>query len=123
MVKVTFRSWKEVVIHEAIENESLSEFIEQKISGIPKGLPIEPMVWANGLLFVRNPMPPTADVIREQLRGIIHYSAVEYVRMDKYEKAITHNGVTVPIINVTKTEALRDVAKALKKIKMKKRKD
>jgi hypothetical protein len=115
MVKITFKSWKEVVVHEVIKYESLEAFIEQKIIGVPKGVPIEPFLWANGLLFIRVPMPPTSDIIKEQLRGIIHLSVVEYAHMAKYEKSITQSEVTIPIINVCGTRALRDMAKAIKR--------
>jgi hypothetical protein len=77
------------------------------------------MLWANGILFLRAPFPPTSDVIKEQLRGIIHYSSVEYTLMDKYEKSITQGDVTIPIADVSNSEAFTDLVEALKKLENK----
>jgi hypothetical protein len=115
MVTITFKSWEEIVVHEVTRHESLRKFLEQKVVGIPKGIPIDPLLWTDGLLFVRVPMPPTSDVIKEQLRGIIHFQAVEYVPMNKYKKSITQNDVTIPIVDVSNMESFKDLVKAIKK--------
>lgn len=116
MVKVTFMPWKEIVIHEVIRYESLEKFIEQKITGLPKGIHLEPLLWTEGIVFSRSVMPPGPDVIKEQLQGIIHYQSLEYAPMEKYEASVsTQDGMVIPIVDATRTEALRAVAAALKK--------
>src|SRR5208283_1228845 len=114
MVKVTFKPWEEIVIHEVTKFKSVEEFIEQKVAGFPKGVPIEPMLWAKGILFLRAPFPPTSDVIKEQLHGVIHYSSVEYTVMEKYEKSITQGDITIAIADVSNNEAFSELIEAVK---------
>jgi len=115
MVKVTFMPWTEIVIHEVIGYESPEALIEQRIAGVPKGIPIGPLFWINGIVFTKAVMPATADVIREQMKGIVHYQSIEYAPMEKFVNSVTtQSGIAIPIIDVSRTEALRDVVAALK---------
>ncbi|MCJ7767289.1 hypothetical protein MUP79_02725, partial [Candidatus Bathyarchaeota archaeon] len=75
----------------------------------------EVFLWAEGVVFVRTAMPPTDDVVRDQLKGVIHYSSVEYAKMPKHRKVIVSEGITIPVVDVSDTSTLRDVARALKK--------
>ena len=121
MVKVTFKHWEEVVIHEDIEYE-LNDLIKNRIVGLRQGSITAPLVWAEGVVISRNAMPPTDDVIREQLKGIIHFSAVEWALMEKYRSTLKMEGITTPVIDASGTETLREVAKELKKKHKKHRK-
>jgi len=73
------------------------------------------LFWTEGVVFSRVVMPPTDDVIREQLKGIIHISSLEWARMPEYRKVIVSEGVRIPIIDVSNTIALRDMIRELKK--------
>jgi hypothetical protein len=116
MVKVTIRPWEEIVIHEVIKYDSVGKFIKQKTAGLPKGVSFEALLWSDGIVFRKVIMPSTADVIKEQLAGTIHYQSIEYAPMKKYKSNYTtKDGKLVTIIDVTRTEALRDVVAALKK--------
>lgn len=114
MVKVTFRHWEEVVIHEDIEYD-LDDLIKNRIIGLREGSITIPLVWAEGVVISRNVLPPTDDVIREQLKGIVHFSAVEWALMPKYRSTLKSEGITIPIIDASETETLREVAKELRK--------
>lgn len=110
MVKVTFKPWQEIVIHEAVEYK-LEDLIKNRTLDFPKP---QPLLWAEGIIFNRIVMPSTEDVIRDQLQGIIHYSAVEWAIMPKFENMLKSDGTTISIIDVSNNPNLRDVAKGLK---------
>lgn len=114
MVKITTKPWQEVVVHEAIKHD-LKDLLRNKVLGLRQGQIAEPLMWAAGVLFSRSLMPPTEDVVRDQLKGIIHLSAVEFAIMPKYRRILKSEGVTIPVIDVTSTKALRDLAKQLRK--------
>lgn len=118
MVKVTFKPWQEIIIHETIEYE-IEDLIKARILGLREGSIAPPLVWAEGIVFSRNVMPSTDDVVKEQMQGIIHFSAVEWAVMPKYRSTLKSGGVITPVINVSKNRALRDVAKELKKLHQK----
>lgn len=113
MVKVSVKPWKEIIVHEVIHHK-IRDLVRLRILGIREGSLAQPLLWAEGVVFSRSAMPPTEDVIREQLQGIIHFSAVEWAIMPTYKKVLKSRGVTIPVINVHKNPTLRDVAKKLK---------
>lgn len=114
MVKVTFKKWEEVVIHEDIEYE-FDDLIKNRMVGLREGSITAPLVWAEGVVFSRNALPPTDDVVREQLKGIIHFSAVEWALMPKYRSTLKSEGITTPIVDASENGTLIEVAKELKK--------
>lgn len=114
MVKVSFKPWEEVIIHEEIEYK-LKDLTRNRVLGLREGSLAPPLVWTVGVVFSRTVMPPTDDVVKDQLQGIIHFSAVEWAIMPKYRSTLKSGGVTIPVIHVSKNESLTEVAKALKK--------
>ena len=116
MVKVTFKPWEEVIIHESIYY-SLQDLIRLCSIGVGPGGLAHPLRWAEGVVFRFSAMPPTDEVVRETLQGKIHWNVVEWALMPKYKDVIPIRDINakIPIINVTPTTALRDVAKVLKK--------
>lgn len=114
MVKVSFKALKEIVIHEVIEHK-VRDLVRLRVLGLRQGSLAQPLVWAEGVVFSRNAMPPIEDVVKQRMEGIIHFSAVEWASMPKYKSRLRSGGVTIPVINVSDNPNLRDVAKALKK--------
>jgi hypothetical protein len=113
MVKVTFKNIKEIVIHEAIQHE-LKDFIKIRITGLKKETIAQPLVWAEGVVFSRNTYPPTEEVVKDGLEGLVHFSSVEWALLPKYRRYLKFRGAAIPVINVSANPNLRDVAKALK---------
>ena len=114
MTKITFKPWEEIVIHETIKR-NLKDLVRLRTLYLKRGQISEFLLWTEGVVFLRTSVPPSDDVIRDQLKGIIHYSSVEFAKMPTYRKAIAFEGITVPIVDVSDTPALREVAKELKK--------
>ncbi len=115
MVKVTFKPWEEVIIHESIYY-SLEDLIKLSSIGVGPGGLASPLRWAEGIVFRSSPMPPTDEVVKETLQGKIHWSAVEWALMPKYKDVIPIREINakIPIINVSATAILCEVAKVLK---------
>jgi hypothetical protein len=115
MTKITFKPWEEIVIHETIKR-NLKDLVKLKTLYLKRGQVSEFLLWAEGVVFVRTPMPNSEDVIRDQLKGIVHYSSIEFAEMPEYRKTIVSEGITVPIVDVSDTPALREVAKELRRL-------
>jgi hypothetical protein len=115
MVKVTFKPWEEVVIHENIQY-NYEDFIKLCSIGVQPGGLAPPLRWAEGIVFRVGAMPPTDGVTKEMLEGRVHWSSVEWAIMPKYQQVIMISDINakIPIINVSSTAILCDVAKALK---------
>jgi len=115
LVKVTFKSWEEIVIHEVIRYD-LEDFIKQCSIGVQPGGLANPLQWAEGVVFRAIPLPTTEDVVKEMLVGKVHWNSVEWASMPKYQQVIMIGDINakIPIVNVSANAILCDVAKALK---------
>ena len=116
MVKVTFKPWEEVIIHEAT-HYSLDDIIKMSSMGVQPGGLAMPLQWAEGAVFRATPMPPTDEVIKESLQGKIHLISVVWAHMPEYKNVIPIKEISakIPIVNVSAVAVLCDVVKALKK--------
>ena len=117
MVKVTFRPWEEVIIHESIQY-TLDEMIHMQTVGVQSGGLARPLLWAEGVIFRHAAMAPTEDVVREKLQGKVHWSAVHWALMPEFQNVIVikETNVKVPINDLSANEILSEVAKSLKKL-------
>ena len=118
MVKITFRPWREIIIHESIQFPTLDEIIRLQSVGSPLGGLARPLNWAEGVVFTFSTIPPTEDVVREQLQGKVHWSSVAWALMPKYQRVIVikETNVRIPINDVSANEILSEVARSLLKI-------
>ena len=116
MVKVTFQQWEEVIIHEWVQY-TLDELIHTQTIGVQAGGLARPLSWAEGVVFTHMSLPPTEDIVREQLQGKIHWNSVHWALMPEYRNIIVlrEANVRIPIRDVSGNRVLTDVAKELKK--------
>jgi hypothetical protein len=116
LVKVTFRPWEEVVIHESIQY-SLDNLVTMRSLGVPPGGLGGRLLWAEGVAFSHAAMPPTEDIIKEMLKGYVHWNSVEWALMPEFKTfiEIPQTKVRIPVLNVSTNETLSDVANALKR--------
>jgi len=115
MVKVVYAPWEEIVIHETIKHSLQSLFNMQTI-GVQPGALGRHLLWAEGVAFVHEGMPPTTDIIKEQLQGRVHWSAVQFAIMPEYKDVIVikETNIRIPVINATNNPIMKTVATWLK---------
>ena len=102
MVEFEYQPWKKIIIHEIVEFPP-DYFLTNAAMSAPEGGRSPPLKWANGLIFVHQPIAPTEDIIKEQIQGIIHWSSLHYARMRKFQNKIKRDrSVTVPLIDLSK---------------------
>ena len=114
MVKVSFQSLKEIVIHEEVEHK-LRNLVRLRVLGLRRDSVAQPLIWAEGVVFTRSLTPPTEDIVKQSLEGIIHFSGIDWALMPKYRSALKSGGVTIPVINVSDNPNLAEVGRALRK--------
>lgn len=115
MVKITFKPWEEIVIHESIQH-TLDNLVTIQSLGVPAGQLGRRLLWAEGVTFTHTGMLPTEDIIKESLHGRVHWQSVIWAQMPKFKPFIeSKTKVKVPVLNVIANEAFSEVAKWLKK--------
>jgi len=114
-MKVTFKPWEEVIIHDNI-HRSFDDFIKLCSIGVQPGGLAAPLHWAEGIVLRPSPMPPTESATKEMLEGKIHWLAVEWSEMPKYQPIIMIGDINakIPVVNASDTAIICDVAKVLK---------
>jgi hypothetical protein len=115
MVQVVYAPWKEIVIHEAMKH-LLQDLVNLQTLGVQPGGLGNPLLWAEGVAFVHQGMPPTDDIIKEQMQGRVHWSNVRFAVMPEYQDAIVikETNMKIPVINVENNPILRAGATWLK---------
>lgn len=115
LVKVTFAPSEELIIHESIYH-SLPDLIKIFSVGVQPGGLAGPLSWAEGVVFHFSRMAPTDEIFKELLQGKIHWNVVEWALMPQYKQVIPIEEINakIPVIDVSTTTILCDVAKALK---------
>ena len=84
MTKITFSPAQELVVHEVVAMER-DDLLRERIT--PSGS--MPLYWCNGILFGFSSVPMTEEIVREYLRGKIHWLEVHFARMDKHVPALS----------------------------------
>ncbi len=115
MVKITYAPWQEIIIHETIAH-SFEELIKIRSVGVQTGGLARPLMWAEGIVFDRGVMPPSPEMIKENLEGRLHFLFTEWAPLPQYQSLheIQETKVKIPIINVSSNAVLSEVAKWLK---------
>ena len=115
MVRVTFRPSEELIIHESILHP-LADLTKLCSVGVQPGGLAGPLSWAEGVVFRFSRMAPTDEIFRELLQGKVHWNVVEWALMPQYKQVILLEEINakIPVINVSTTAILCEVAKALK---------
>jgi len=117
LVKVTFKPWEEVIIHESVRY-SLEDLVKIFSIGVGPGGRTQPLLWAKGVVFSYVIMAPTAnEVVEEQLDGKVHWLSTQWALMPEYKKEILIQEINakIPVADVSANSLLCAVAEALKK--------
>ena len=83
MVQFEYRPFTKLIVHELTEFQN-DRFFEDAIRmSLSTNSQVEPSVnWINGVAFHFFGMPDTPEVVKEKLKGIIHYASVQFTRLD-----------------------------------------
>jgi hypothetical protein len=116
LVKVTFKPWEEIVIHETIKY-TLSDLIARSTLGVQPGGLAPPLNWAEGVAFRYEAMPMNDEITRELLQGKVHWNVVQWALMPEYKNVIPIADISakMPVINVSANAILCETAKTLKR--------
>ena len=116
MVEFEYQPWKKIVVHEVIKHP-IEFFISQHSLGVQSGGIGRPLTWVDGLVFSRLGFRDTDDIIKEKLRGTIHYSSIIYGILKKYQPQfmVKEGNIKIPVINVSDNKIFREMAAWIKK--------
>ena len=100
---IEIEPYRKVVIHEVIEN-GFKDLIDSILmtTRAAGGTTIPLLQWCNGIVFQIQPFNPASEtLIKEQLNGVIHLSAVSFALKEKFETEIRLAQGTVRLVDVS----------------------
>jgi len=111
LVRVTYKPWEEIIIHEAIQH-SLDDLVKLLSVGVPPGSLGQALLWSDGVAFTHEGMPATSEIIREQLLGRVNWSNVRFAPMPQYQNSILikETNVRIPVLDVSNNPILKAAA-------------
>jgi len=121
-LKITYTPFRELIVHEIIEQSNPSVFFEDIVRLALSGAhQVQPSInWIDGVAFFIAPMQPTEEVVRENLAGRVHYASVLFTRTDYQPQVAVKIGsqdFTVRLRNAEDNPTLADLAAFLKDFK------
>ena len=119
MVEFKFEPWNTVVIHEIVRYD-IQALVQLHGLGVQAGQIGRPINWANGIAFTHQTMPPTDEVVKEQIQGKIHWSYLAFAFLPKHQKAfvIQEGNVTIPVIDVGGSALFREMTEWIKQLEL-----
>ena len=122
MAKITYMPTEEVVVHQVLESDNKIIFFEDVVKQIlAKEIPVIPTVnWIDGIAFAILQYPDTEDIVREEIKGRIHYSAVLFTRISYQSEFVVNLGKEDIRVRLRKADGnpdFVDLVEFLKKFK------
>ena len=118
MVQFEYTPWVKIVIHEVTEYSNDQFFEDIMRLSLSNNAQIEAVVnWIDGIAYLIYPMPETEDVIRDKMKGIIHFSSVSFTKIDydaHYPLTIAGHQYTVAMRRAENNEILSELVKWLR---------
>ncbi len=118
MIKIIYDPFKEIVIKEVVRYEKIDDLLYPLAQLRASGAPVA-LNWANGVVFVFNPIPTDTDqLIEEYVQGRMYWASVAFAIMPEYKPIVeTKERAQVPVINGSSNHIFGQVAEWLKQQK------
>ena len=117
-LKITYEPFEEIVIKDLVRFEKLDDLLYAFAQLRAVGQPVA-LNWAEGVVFTHLPMQPVTDeLVEDFLKGRLYYIGVNFALMEKYDPLLIYKSkqgeIPVPVINVSSSQMLSELAKWLK---------
>ena len=101
---------EEVVVHQVLESDNKIIFFEDVVKQmLVREIPVIPTVdWIDGIAFAILRFPDTEDIVREELKGRIHYSAVLFTRTPYQPEIVVNLGMEDIRVRLRKADSNPD---------------
>ena len=116
-LQISIEPYRKIVIHEVIELAFL-DMVDQILNQTRAvgGAAIPMLSWCSGVVFqISSFNPNSEEIIKESLRGTIHYSAVTFAVKETFEKEIIRPGGTVRLVNQSANANFAALTEVLKR--------
>ncbi|MEE9283435.1 MAG: hypothetical protein V3U49_05115 [Nitrososphaerales archaeon] len=114
MVEIIEKPLKRLVVGESIFYNKIDDLATVVGLAAATGHPIA-LNWAEGVVYI--PLPAYSDtdiMIEKYLEGEMHWASVAFSEMKTFEDKIRVQGLEIPVIDVSRSKVMNEVASWLK---------
>jgi len=115
MVDIEYSPISKIIVHEIIRSE-YQNFLNMFAIPQPPDGPQPNARWIDGILFLFKGFPPSPEVLRDKIQGVLHWEIVNFTEMEQYTPTITNpeNNVIMKVLDNTSNTAVSDFIRWLK---------
>ena len=112
MVEIVHEPLKRIVLREMVRYDTPQQMVNALAFIMKMGQPIL-LTWAEGVVFVSQPIPPP-DMPEEYARGELYIASISFAPMPEYGNNVKSGNVEMGVIDVSRSPLSRDLAQFLK---------
>ena len=115
MVRISYSPIEEIIVHDVVEVAS-EDLLRERVT--PAGT--MPLYWCDGILFTFSSLPMTDEVVRDYLRGKVHWLEAHFAKVEKYTPIMSlseeedKTTMNIRIIDTSKSGVHKEFVKWLK---------
>lgn len=121
MAKITYMPTEEIVVHQVLEYDNKSFFEEVTKQSLARQISLIPSVnWIDGVAFVVWPYSDSDDIVKEGVKGRLHFFAVLFTRIPyqtHFGVNLANQDIRVPLRKATNNPDYIDLVQFLKEFK------
>ncbi len=112
MVDIVHEPLKRIVVREMVRYDTPPQLVNALAFIMKMGQPVL-LTWAEGVVFVSQPIPPP-EMPEEYVRGDLYVASISYAPMPEYMNNVKSGNVEMPVIDVSRSPLSRELAQFLK---------
>jgi hypothetical protein len=112
MVEIAHEPLKRIVIRELVRYDNPQQLVNALSFIMKMGQPVL-LTWADSMVFVSQPIPPS-DMPEEYARGELYIASISYAPMAEFVHNVKAGNVEMPVIDVSRSPLSQELARFLK---------
>ncbi len=112
MVEIIHEPLKRIIVREVVRYDSPQQLVNALAFIMKMGQPIL-LTWAEGVVFVSQPIPPP-EMPDEYVRGEVYIASVSFAPMPDYSSTVKSGNIEMGVIDVSRSPLSQELARFLK---------
>ncbi len=112
MVEIAYEPLKRIVVRELVKYDTPQQLVNALSFIMKMGQPVL-LTWAENMVFVSQPIPPS-DMPEEYARGELYIASISYAPMSEFVHNVKSGNIEMPVIDVSRSPLSQELAKFLK---------
>ena len=108
MVEIAHEPLKRIVVRELVKYDNPQQLVNALSFIMKMGQPVL-LTWAENIVFVSQPIPPS-DMPEEYARGELYIASISYAPMAEFVHNVKSGNIEMPVIDVSRSPLSQELA-------------